>query len=413
MPPSTTGKSVVAGQRCTTYDRDAVLAAVRACLAPLGGMAAFVAPGQRVLLKPNMLMASPPDKAASTHPALVEAAILLVKEAGGVATVGDSPAIGTPAAALQGTGIKAVCERHGVACADFTYESQFEQPDNVIARRIMLARAVAEADVIITLPKLKTHVQMALTCAVKNQFGLVTGIQKSAWHFRMQERAAFADLLIDLNRMARPALAIVDAIVAMDGDGPSSGDPFPMGMVLAGADLSALDAVACHMTGLDPRKMPTLMAAQRRGWGATSLDDIEVIGVPLAAMVVNDFRHISNLTSVLHLVPLPHRMLKILSRHFAPRPRIAYERCIRCFACRKGCPVTPPAIDPERAPHQRVNDHTCIRCYCCHEFCPAKAIYLHASMVHRLLRPQAISDWLACNVLPLIARHKAAMRRYL
>ena len=225
--------SRVALQRCSTYAADAVLAAVRACLAPLGGMAAFVKPGQRVLLKPNLLMAAPPEKAASTHPALVEAAIILVQEAGGIATVGDSPAIGTTAAALQATGITAVCARHGVALADFTNETAFECADNVIARRINLARAVAEAEVIITLPKLKTHVQMALTCAVKNQFGLVTGTQKSAWHFRMQQRAAFADMLIDLNRIARPALAIVDAIVAMHGDGPSSGEPIAVGLVMA------------------------------------------------------------------------------------------------------------------------------------------------------------------------------------
>ncbi|MCX7004892.1 MAG: DUF362 domain-containing protein, partial [bacterium] len=394
MAPIDQALSRVALQRCSTYAADAVLAAVRACLAPLGGMAAFVKPGQRVLLKPNLLMAAPPEKAASTHPALVEAAIILVQEAGGIATVGDSPAIGTTAAALQATGITAVCARHGVALADFTNETAFECADNVIARRINLARAVAEAEVIITLPKLKTHVQMALTCAVKNQFGLVTGTQKSAWHFRMQQRAAFADMLIDLNRIARPALAIVDAIVAMHGDGPSSGEPIAVGLVMASADLSALDQVACQIIGLNPQQVPTIAAAHRRGWGAGSMDKIEIIGPPLDELVVPDFRQVSNLTSVVQLLPLPQQWLEWLSRHYAPRPRIAFARCIRCYACRTGCPVTPAAIDPQRAPSQRVNDHTCIRCYCCHEFCPVKAIYLQPSMVQRLFQPQAIGGWL-------------------
>ncbi len=396
--------STVSLQRCGTYEVDAVVAAVRACLAPLGGMAAFVKPGQRVLLKPNLLMAAPPEKAASTHPALVAAAIILVREAGGLATVGDSPAIGTAAAALQATGIKAVCERDGVALADFTYESSFECADNLIARRINLARAVAEADVIISLPKLKTHVQMALTCAVKNQFGLVTGTQKSAWHFRMQQRAAFADLLIDINRIARPALAIVDAIVAMHGDGPSSGEPIAVGLVMASADLSALDMVACQIVRLDPQRVPTIVAAQRRGWGAATRAQIETIGPPLDELVVPGFRHVSSLTSVVQLLPLPQQWLEWLSRHYAPRPRIAFARCIRCYACRTGCPVTPAAIDPERAPHQRVNDRTCIRCYCCHEFCPVKAIYLRPSRMQRLFHPQAIGDWIARRVMPLLAR---------
>ncbi len=404
MAPPGHELSTVALQRCSSYARDAVVAAVRACLAPLGGMAAFVKPGQRVLLKPNLLMAAPPDKAASTHPALVEAAIILVHEAGGIASVGDSPAIGAVAAAVQATGIKAVCERHGVALADFTYESAFECADNLIARRINLARALAECDVLISLPKLKTHVQMVLTCAVKNQFGLVTGIQKSAWHFRMQQRAAFADLLVDLNRLARPALAIVDAIVAMHGDGPSSGEPIPVGLVMASADVTALDVVACRIVGLDPQQVPTIAAAQRRGWGAGSMAQIALSGPPLDELVVPGFRQVSNLTSVVQLLPLPQRWLEWLSRHYAPRPRIAFERCIRCYACRKGCPVTPSAIDPERAPRQRINDHTCIRCYCCHEFCPVKAIYLRPSRFQRLFQPQVLGDWFARRIMPFLAR---------
>jgi len=392
-------------QRCTDYAFEQVVRSMRTCLEPLGGMSAFVQPGQRVLLKPNLLIGVAPEKATTTHPAVVEAAIILVREAGGEPFVGDSPGVGTMAAALRAAGVQEVLERHDVAVADFTHEVVFECGDNVIARKISLAQALADCDVVISLPKLKTHVQMTFTCAVKNQFGLVVGARKSSWHFRLLERQALANLLIDINRIVAPVLTIVDAVVAMQGEGPSSGEPCPMNLLVAGTDVSAVDTVGCALTGLNPLRVPTIAAARERRWGATALDQIELLGVPLEQAAVTSFIHVASLKSLLNLVPLPPRVLRWLSQLWAPRPRIDTARCIHCGACRKGCPVAPPAIDPERPPPRHVDDKTCIRCYCCHEFCPAKAIFLRRSLPDRLLQFEAVAGWIARHIMPLLRRH--------
>lgn len=382
-------------QQCEAYQPDTVLAAVRACLAPLGGMAAFVRPGQRVLVKPNLLMGIAPDAAVTTHPAVLDAVLTLVREAGGIASVGDSPGMGELPHIVSLCGVQAVLDKHGVPLADFTSEHIFTCEDNLIGKRIALVRALAEADVFITLPKLKTHVQMVMTCAVKNQYGLVPGVRKGQYHLRLKDRAALADLLIDINRIAKPALGIVDAIDAMEGNGPSGGTPRRLGVLMASTDMMALDVTACAIIGLDPAQVPSIQAGRRRGYGAATLDAIEISGVPLERVRANTFRLIEHVKDIGDILPLPAFMLAWVRRHWAPRPRIIAQACIRCFACHKGCPVQPPAIDPARPPRARVNDRTCIRCYCCHEFCPAHAIVLKRTWLDRMISFTRVFDWCA------------------
>jgi len=356
-------------------------------------MAAFVKPGQRVLLKPNLLMGIAPDAAVTTHPAVLDAVLTLVREAGGLPMVGDSPGIGELAGIAVRCGIKAVLDAHHVPLADFTSEYVFTCEENVIGKRIALARAVADADVIISLPKLKTHVQMALTCAVKNQYGLIPGVRKSQYHLRFKDRATLADFIIDINRIARPALAIVDAIDAMEGAGPSGGTPRRLGLLMASTDLMALDLVACEITGIDPALVPTIQAGRRQQFGAAALSEITITGVDLADARVPDFRPVPHMKEISDILPVPAFMLAWLRRQWAPRPRINDAACIRCFACRTGCPVQPPAIDPARPRHARVNDRSCIRCYCCHEFCPAHAIMLKRSWLDRVISLTRVIDW--------------------
>lgn len=391
----TRGTSIVSLQECADYQLEHVLVALRACLAPLGGMAAFVRPGQRVLLKPNLLMGIGPDKAMTTHPAVLDAVLTLVREAGGIARVGDSPAVGELAHVAVATGVQAVLDKHGVAFADFANEHVFTCEDNVIGKRIALARALADADVFITLPKLKTHVQMVMTCAVKNQYGLIPGIRKSQYHLRLKDRATLADLLLDLNRIAKPALGIVDAIVAMEGNGPSGGTPKHLGLLMASADVMALDVVACDIIGLDAAQVPTIQAGRRRNYGTATRDAIEVVGAPLERVRATTFQLVEHAKDISDILPLPGFMLAWVRRQWAPRPRILAAACIRCFACRKGCPVQPPAIDPARPPREQVNDRTCIRCYCCHEFCPAHAIMLKRSWLDRMISFSRVFDWCA------------------
>jgi ferredoxin len=238
-----------------------------------------------------------------------------------------------------------------------------------------LARAVAEADVIISLPKLKTHGQMAFTGTLKNQYGLIPGTLKSQWHFRLQRREWLAALILDVHRTARPALAIMDGVVGMEGKGPSGGRPRRLGAILASPDLVALDTLACRLISLEPRLVPALEAARAEGLGAAE-EDIQVVGTDWQALRVPDFEKVSRLEDLRRLVPLPGGVLNWIREHWTAKPRIVEARCTECGACEEGCPVTPAAIHPTAPERQRVDDDACIRCYCCHEFCPNNAIDL-------------------------------------
>ena len=379
-------RSLVSITRVGTYDPRAVLEAMRDCLAPLGGMGTFVRPGQRVLLKPNLLGPFAVEKAVTTHPAIVRAAVLLAQEAGGTVFIGDSPGVGSLAYVAKACGLTPVLEETGAELADFSTPQEFDGPHNTVAKRLTLAKAVADADVIVTLPKLKTHGQMTFTGALKNQYGLIPGTLKSQWHFRLQRPQWLAALILDIHRIARPALAIMDGIIGMEGKGPSGGRPRFLNAMLAGQDLAAVDVLACLLIGLEPRFVPVLEAARTQGIGATSVAEIEIIGEDWRTLRVLDFEKVSELEDLLRLVPLPKSLLNWIRGQWTARPRIIGPRCIQCDVCANGCPVSPAAIHPDAPPHQQIDDDACIRCYCCHELCPNHAIELTRPRLARWLR---------------------------
>ena len=357
------------------YEPERVLAAMRECLAPLGSMSAFVKPGQKVLLKPNLLAGFAPERAVSTHPSVVRAAALLVKEQGAEIFIGDSPGYGETEAVMRRCGITPVLVEVGGRVADFQQTAEFEAPQNIVGKHLALAKAVADADVIISLPKLKTHAQMGYTGALKNQYGLIVGAEKARFHYRLKTREWLARLIIDVNRVAKPSLAIMDAIIGMEGMGPAGGEPRKMGALLASADLAALDIIACMLIGFAPASYPLLQAAKICSFGAAGLEDIEQLGTPWSELAQPDWKKVPELLSTLRLIGLPLGVQKWLGERWSLRPRIIVDRCINCLACNRGCPVDPPAIDPRKG-KAAVDDQRCIRCYCCHEFCPEKAIAL-------------------------------------
>lgn len=377
-------KSVVSIQRVPDYSDDNVLAALRRCLEPLGGMGAFVKAGQKVLLKPNLLAAFVPERAVTTHPSVVKAAATLVIEQGAALIVGDSPGFGAPAAVMKRCGIEYALSEIEYEPGDFEHDWEFEEASNRVARRISLVKALNDADVVITLPKLKTHAQMGFTGALKNQFGLVRGFQKPHYHYRMKDREWLAAVMLDINAIARPALAIMDGIIAMEGDGPAGGDPRFLGALIAGADITAVDTLACALIDLDPEALPLMREARRRDFGATRMADISVAGDDWESLRQPDFRKTQQLKSALRIFPLPVPFLEWLRKYLSARPRIIPDLCIRCGACKEGCPVKPSAIDPFSEDYS-VYDERCIRCYCCHEFCPVKAIELKRSILAKLL----------------------------
>ncbi|MBO4345661.1 MAG: DUF362 domain-containing protein [Victivallales bacterium] len=384
-------KAIVSLAKLDGYDDfSRVELAMREALAPFGGMSAIVSPGQRVLLKPNLVAPSKPELAVTTHPAIVRAAIRLVKEVGGICFVGDGPGVGGTVNAARGSGLCDVAAEEGAEVLEFAETAVFENDGNRLLKRLELARQLKDMDVLITLPKLKTHCQMAFTGALKNQYGLIPGAAKGKFHFRFQNRDRMADLMVDINRTAKPALAIMDAVVGMEGPGPSGGTPRQIGAIIAGTDLTAVDTVAFTLIGLRLEEVPVSMAAKRGGYGTADLEEIEVVGAQISDLAVPDFKLVKAPLNIMRILPLPKSMLRWIRRQVAPAPWIDSSKCIKCRRCENGCPVEPAAIRPLAAAESRLDDSLCIRCYCCHEFCPVKAIELRKSILARCINIDAL-----------------------
>lgn len=362
------------------YQREPLEAAVIELLAPLGGMEAFVRPGQRVLVKPNLLSAKGPEKAVTTHPELVRTVVRLAQQAGGRVAVGDSPGIGTPQAVARACGILQVCEETGADFAPFA-ESIKVRPRGSTFQELEVARDIAEADVILNLPKLKTHQMMGLTCAVKNLFGAVVGLRKPRLHLQAgTNKAFFALMLLELAEHIAPALTIVDAVVGMEGNGPGSGDPVRIGALLAGADPLAVDAVALALLGLPTEACWTQQVAHRSGRRGSLLQEVEVCGPEPAALRPARFRPAQATDVDFGLPPFLKHPLK---RSLTALPAVDPLRCSACGLCVTHCP---PAAMKIAADRLQIDLKACIGCFCCQELCPQGAILTRQGLLLRLSR---------------------------
>jgi uncharacterized protein (DUF362 family)/ferredoxin len=371
-------KVVLAG--AADYQRTTVEAALQKVLEPLGGMTAFVRPGQRVLLKPNMLAGRPPERAVTTHPEVVRGVIRLVQQAGGIVSVGDSPGVGAPRQVAERCGIMAVIEETGAAFAPFT-ETVRVRPAGQTFRELEIARDLLDAEVVINLPKLKTHQMMGLTCAVKNLFGAVIGLRKPHLHLQAgADKALFALMLLELAEHLSPALSIVDAVVAMEGDGPGSGDPVHIGVLLAGAHPLAVDTIATELVGMRSEAVWTQQVARASGRFGSRLEDVELLGESLQSLRPKRFRPAKS-TDIHFGIPVPLR--RVLERSLSARPEVDAQRCRLCGLCVEHCP---PRIMHITEGRLQIDHKACIRCFCCQELCPHGALQTRQGLLLRLSR---------------------------
>ncbi len=281
----------VAAQRCGSYSEAELNPALDRLLEFLGGIERFVHPGAKVLLKPNLLRASEPEGAVTTHPSLVRRVAERVLGAGGMPFIGDSPAWGSLGRVAESAGLKKVSEELGIPLVPFNHPIRVENHGGRVYRRLTLDRAVLEADVIINLPKLKAHQQLLLSGAVKNCFGCVPGKRKAWWHFKAGNyENYFALMLVEVYQLVRPTLNIVDGVIAMEGNGPVKGSPRPLGILLASEDAVALDRILCHALGVEAESWPILAAAKELEAGPLELGEIELVGESLEAIAVPDFK---------------------------------------------------------------------------------------------------------------------------
>jgi len=363
-------KQRVSIQRCRDYDPARVLEAVSRAIEPLGGMERFVKPGERILLKPNLLSAKPVDAAATTHPAIVEALISLVSGAGAVPVVGDSPAMGGAAKVASRCGVMEVCTRTGTELVDLKTPTMVENKAGHTFKRLEIAREALDADGIINLPKLKTHAQMVLTLGVKNLFGCVPGKLKPQWHLSAgTDTSQFASMILDLYEFLAPRLTIVDGIVGMDGNGPASGDPVDIGLVFAASDCIALDTVIADVVGARPSDLPILKAATARGMPGTDLSRIDLAGERISDVRPATFRF-TPVVSLNFAASLPYFIDTRLRKALTSRPHVDTSECVLCSVCVRHC----PASVMEQTTRIVIDYDKCIRCYCCQEVCPEGAI---------------------------------------
>jgi uncharacterized protein (DUF362 family)/NAD-dependent dihydropyrimidine dehydrogenase PreA subunit len=348
--------------------------AVRKVVDSLGGMTAFVTEGERILLKPNMLIPRKPEEAVTTHPEVLRAVIKLVKEAGASPIVGDSPAGRSTERILKHladrTGVASVCNDEGVAFVLFTEGKSVSFPEGRVAKSFDLTTVLDDVDGVISIAKLKTHSYTRFTGAVKNVFGLVYGLKKAEYHMRMKRAESFSEMLVDLAECVRPRLTVMDAVVGMDGDGPSAGRPKDIGLILASSNTHALDMVALSILGEEPENVHTIRTAIDRGFlPADGLGGIKVVYDRPEGYHISGFR-----------MPPKGRMFRpilslfggFVAEGIARKPVFLKETCTRCGSCVEICPAEALSVNEEVV----IKRSQCIRCYCCQEVCPQNAVVL-------------------------------------
>lgn len=354
---------------CDSYAKEKITAALRDLLEPWGGMKAFVAPGEKVLLKPNLLIAKEPEEAVTTHPAVVWATAKLVQEVGAQPFIGDSPSLGSLRTVAGKTGMSGVALELNIPLVEFKEKLEVKKEGGTF-RRIALARKALEADAIINLPKLKTHGMMTLTLATKNLFGCVVGADKPQWHLMAGvDKKAFARMLLDIACILRPRLNILDGLWAMEGEGPSSGDKKFLGILGASADMTALDFLVAQHLGIPLQYIPTLALSE--------ISDLktEPRGIYLHPKTKVFWGPFGLPKEVDVEWGLPEFIKKGLKNHLAPKLFIDPKLCIRCQDCKKICP--PQVIhwsSKNKTPTLHIDQRLCIHCYCCQEVCPPGAV---------------------------------------
>ena len=371
----------VAVVRCKTYDVEAVKPALEEAVNAVNGLD-FVKSGMKIIIKPNLVSFKKPDAAATTHPALLEALVEMLLARGADVTIGDSP--GGPHSlpllnrVYAATGMDRV-EKLGAKLNRNMNEKTVDFPEGKVLKNFTYTEYLDEADAIIDFCKLKSHGMLGMSAAVKNLFGTIPGLKKPEVHYKFQNDAEFADMLVDLNEYFKPRLAICDAVVGMEGNGPTAGTPRQIGAIIASKSTYYADVVGAELIGMNIDGLPTLQAAYERGFAPASSKNLRVYG-DIRALTVDDFkappvRGLSFMRkgNVLHLIS------KAALEH---KPTLKKRLCAGCGECARMCPAKAIKMKNKK-PH--INREKCIRCFCCQEFCPRAAMVAHRPLAAKVL----------------------------
>lgn len=378
-------QSTVAVVCCNDYTPETVYDALNRGVSLLGGMERFARSGERILLKPNILAGDAPEKAVTTHPSVLAGCARLLREAGAQVTFGDSPGMESARSAVRKSGLQEAGECYEAQVGDFSKGGPMTSPQGKLVKTFPIAQAVHDCNGMINLPKMKTHGLTRITGAIKNLFGCVPGQRKALYHIQFQNITDFSNMLVELTQTVRPRLHILDGVLAMEGNGPRSGDVRAMNVLVLSEDPVALDATFCRLVAMSPEFVPTTTLGYQAGLGNYQIDKIQYVGDDLDMLIQPEFKIIRK--------PVydnaSYTYYRWLKRFVASRPVIDRKLCTRCGLCIKACPVPEKAItfrDGQKGAPPVYDYNLCIRCYCCHEMCPHRAIHKKTPLLSKVLQ---------------------------
>jgi len=379
--------SFVAAVKCADYDPCTVKNALERAILLLGGPSQFVKAGERIVLKPNLLLPAKVEEGVTTHPSIFRAAAEIFLQAGAVITWGDSPGFGSAETVARKCGILDAARGLNISEADFKTAVEVHHTHAVQNKKLFLAKGAVEADGVISLPRMKTHGMTRITCAIKNQFGCVPGLAKAEYHLKLPDISDFSRMLVDVCSAVNPRLYILDAVYAMEGNGPRSGINRPLGLILVSADPVALDSTVCRLMSVDVSLVPMLAHGESAGLGNFRPEKIQYLGDDITPFIRKSFDADRS--------PLIKKqsgnIMKFFRKNLTPRPVIIKKKCISCGRCIEACPLSGKAIyfaDEKKIKKQIpcYNYSLCIRCFCCQEMCPEGAIKIHYNLFRRGIR---------------------------
>ena len=387
--------TTIAISRCDDYGLEKVSAATKKCLRLMGNIETIVRPGMKVLLKLNLLSASlGPERAVNTHPAVIRSLVdIFQNDYGCEVYIGDSCGslrTGSTDKAFRVTQIDKIAEDTGAIIVNFDKDEVLDITNNnaAILKEFKIAKTVKSVDVVVSVPKLKTHGLTRYTGAIKNMFGSIPANGKKNVHLLAPKNRLMAQALVDVFEMVQPHITVMDAVIGMEGNGPNAGDPRKVGLIIAGFDGVALDAVASTVIGFDPMKVPIIRYAHERKLGTAIMNNINIVGEDICKVTVSDFKKPSSSAQDFASNYIPNFLLAKMFDNSCSSVSSVYEpNCTRCYECIRNCPAKAMSAPDGRV---IVDEDKCIGCFCCDEVCNYKAIVMKRTFLGRAFLKMAV-----------------------
>ena len=372
-------KSTVAIIPCENYDEEKVYSAISKGIELVGGIESIINKNERILVKPNLLSASDPSKIITTNPSVFEGVLRYLRDKNYEnIKYGDSPAgVYKMENVVNVTKLKERADKYNVELGDFEHFEVVDNPEGKVAKKFPLCKGIIDAHAIISVSKMKTHALENITGAIKNQYGCIYSNKKALGHAKYPSSESFAKYIVELNMFLKPRLFIMDGIVAMEGNGPASGDPVPMKVILVSKDPVALDSVFAKLINLRPDYVPTNIIGNKYKLGTMDFNKIDVVTPDGPISIDEAYKKYGkpdfNVNRKKPAFWVIRRFFRSNNRK-AHKPVVDPNLCVGCGQCQEACPVEGKAVHSGNGKKAEYDYNKCIRCYCCQEICPVKAI---------------------------------------